>query len=223
MIGPLKARPDANGWFEPVLGRPPLVWPWALPHYFAVNVAPDPAVGNLGPLTSLRGVPGGIAEAPNPDRHRVEVIGFWHGNYRVVDVQHVPSRDKATEVATQNYKDLAIRFLLHSGAIVRENHKIDVTGDWPTEWTFRNISDLGVLCAYLYEESKRRGAGPMADAFRDSIGHAWPVTEQVVTFERCLTQAVTALYPWLSPKASEAIHGALWTIKDWRTKGVAPK
>lgn len=203
MIGTLKTRPDANGWFEPVLGRQPPFWPWAMPHYFAVNYAPDP-------------------EPVNHDRCRIEVIGFWRGEYHVFDVQHVTSRDKAAETAQQNFKDLHIRFLLNGSSIVRENHKIEVTGDWPKIWQFDRIGDLGVLCAYIYEKTKQRGAGPAADGFRDSIGHAWPIIEQVATFEACLNRAMTNLYPWLSSEAKEAIHNALWTIKQWRSSGAPP-
>ena len=211
---PLTPKPDLRGWFETVLGRPPTDWPWALPNLYAVNTALDAADEIAGARASPDGS-SSVRYKYNADRSRVEIVGFWRGEFRVIHVEHASSPAKAEKQAADVFTSFPVRYLLHAGATVRENVAVHITGDWPERWQIQRYQDLGVLCAFIYEQAQKSGAADAAEDFRRSIQFAWPVTEQVMVYRSALQYALRSLSRWLSVEALNAIREALATIQRW--------
>jgi len=207
-------KPDSRGWFEPVIGRSPTFWPWALPHIYAVNVAIDPKIEFVGASATPDGSLS-LRQGFNSDRSRVEVIGYWQNEFRVVHVEHAANRKQAEERAKNDFACLPIRYLMHDGHVVQENGEVRTTGSWPTEWKIQRYQDLGVLCAYIFEHAKQAGLVNEAEAFRRSIQPASPVTEQVMVYETALVQALNLFSHKLPSSATSAIRGALESIQGW--------
>ena len=104
---------------------------------------------------------------------------------------------------------------MHAGSIVRENAHVQITGAWPDRWEIRQYQDLGVLCAFVYEQARQQGAAEEAERFRNGIYSASPVTEQIMVYRGALVLARESLARWLSPQALKAIQAALATIRAW--------
>jgi hypothetical protein len=209
--------PDSRGWFESTLGHVPSDWPWALPHLYAVNVALDPAVQVAGASASPDG---SYAERHrfNANRSRFEVIGYWLGEFRVIHVRHAQKHVEAEKQAAKAFDALPIRYLMHSGKIVRENTAVHITGSWPEHWQFQRYQDLGVLCAFIYEQARQQGAGEAVEDYRKSVYEAWPASEQIEVYRSALEKASSTLYGWLPAEALNAIHEALATIEIWTSE-----
>jgi hypothetical protein len=211
---PNPPTPDPRGWFEPILGRAPADWPWALPHFFAINVAPDPDVEVAGARASLDGSYS-LRHALKADRSRVEVVGFWRDEFRVMDVRYTSTRAEANKEAVDVFTALPIRHLMHVGNSIRENSDVHITGTWPECWKIQRYQDLGVLCAFIYEQARQAGAAQVAEDFRNSLHAAWPVTEQVMVYRSALEVARKSLAHWLTADALAAVQVALSKIQSW--------
>jgi|WetSurMetagenome_2_1015567.scaffolds.fasta_scaffold11695_9 hypothetical protein len=186
---------DSHGWFQAVLPPPPPTWPWALPHLYAVNVAADP----------------GVLDTCS----RFEVIGFWHGEYALLHWEQTPTRSSADEQARSTFRELHVRYLLHSGEVIDENQGVEITGTWPAKWVVKSHQDVGVLCAFVYESAMAHGGRREADAFRSSITRAWPITEQLLVYVSALEMAHVALAPYLGPEVMTVLAEVLKTVRGW--------
>jgi len=207
-------KPDSHGWFEPIIGRSPTSWPWALPHIYAVNVAIDPKIEFVGASATPDGSLS-LRQGFNSDRSRVEVIGYWQNEFRVVHVEHTSNRKQAEESAMHDFSCLPVRYLMHDGRVVQENGEVPTTGNWPAELKIQRYQDLGVLCAFIFEQAKQVGLVNEAEAFRCSIRLASPVTEQVMVYEAALVQALNSFSHKLPSHITAVIRGALETIQSW--------
>jgi|GEM_PF-2346589 len=211
---PMSPKPDSHGWYEPILGRAPTSWPWALPHLYAVNVAADPTIEFFGASATPDGSLS-LRQGYNPDRTRIEIIGFWRNSFRVVDVDYASNRKQAGEAALNDFSCLPIRCFMQDGQTVRENPEVQITGEWPGVWKIQRYQDLGVLCAFIFEQTKRKGLIEAAEDFRRSIRPASPITEQVMVYEAALARALNSFSKELPPNVTSAISGALETIQSW--------
>jgi hypothetical protein len=132
-----------------------------------------------------------------------------------MDVRHAPTRAEAEKEAVEVFTALPIRHLMHVGNSIRENSHVHITGTWPERWPISRYQDLGVLCAFIYEQARQAGAADAAEDFRKSIHAACPVTEQVMVYRSALEVARKSLAHWLSADALAAVQGALTTIQSW--------
>lgn len=211
---PLLPNCDSHGWFQPVLPPPSPNWPWALPHFYAVNVAPDPGEEIIGVSAS----PDGSYEARSgflSGRAWFEVIGFWNGEYRLLHWNQTMTRDLAEKEAKNTFKTIAVRYLMRSGRVISENHKVEITGKWPTKWTVKTHQDIGVFCSFLYEQAKGNGGQSAADIFRNSITCASPVTEQLRVYILALEKAQVVLVPYLSSEIKIVLADVLRSARAW--------
>jgi len=156
-----------------------------------------------------------LTQGFTPDRTRIEIIGFWQKEFRVVDVAYASNRKQAEETATNDFLCLPILYFMEDGHTVRENPEVQITGDWPGVWKIQRYQDLGVLCAFIFEQINRRGLVEAAEDFRRSIRPASPITEQVMVYEAALVRALNSFSKELPSNVSSAISGALDVIQTW--------
>ena len=210
--------PNHGGLFEPVLGRAPADWPWALPHLLAVNVAPapvtEPHAASAAPDGEAHLVVGG-----SHDGARFEVLGYWRGDYGVVHAASFPTMAAAETEAETTFSSLRVRYLLRSGEVVKQRDEVEITGDWPDEWPFASLPDLGISCAFLYERARAHGAGEVAEDFRHAVTFAWPPTEQLIVYVEALQLARDSLSPCLSTPERDNLHAALKSARRWLKRG----
>lgn len=208
--------PLANdvGLFEPLLGRAPESWPWALPHLYAVNVAPESGEVVVG----VSADPSGAYREERSYRHdrgRFEVVGFWRGSFSVVDAQAFDSIEQARRVAHGAFEHLPIRFLMEHGTVKTENPIVAVSGEWPSQWRIQTLRDLGVLSAYVWEVACENGGRGAADDFRARLYPATPGTEQVVVYVQALEVARKSLSRFLSGPSIKALNEGLRVARAW--------
>jgi hypothetical protein len=203
-----------DGFFEPVIGMAPPSWPWALPHLYAANIAAE--TGDLV-IGATADPTGGFSEETSrrSDLGRLEIIGFWRGDFHVIRSRTFAHLEGATQAAQYTFDGIPIRFLMESGRVTRENEKVDVTGVWPEHWVFANLRDLSVLCAFLYESAMSGGAGERAEQFRARLGTAYPATEQVLVYIDALKEGYFLLEPFVSKEAHAALAKGLLVARDW--------
>jgi hypothetical protein len=205
---------DSHGWFQPVIHPAPPSWPWALPHLYGVNYAPDPGEEIIGASAS----PNGRSEIETGflnDRFRFEVIGYWQGDFALVHLAHSRSRELAEKEVRNTFEAIRVKYLMLSGQVVRENQKVEITGTWPSEWAVKSLQDIGIFCSFIYEQAKGRGGQRDADAFRESITRAWPPTEQLLVYISALELAQVKLVPHLESKAKEQLAEVLSVAQSW--------
>ena len=205
---------DSHGWFQPVIQPLPPSWPWALPHLYAVNVASDPGWAT----TRASAKRDGSVELSNrvvSDRSRFEVIGFWRGAFGLVHWERTMTRKRADDEAQSTFASIPVRYLMHSGQVIRENSTVLVTGSWPSQWSIDSLSDLGAFCAFIYDEAKEHGAQDEAKIFRQSIRFAWPPTEQLLVYIAALESAEAALSPWLTPSNRRHLAEVVLRARTW--------
>ena len=182
-----------------------------MPHLYAVNIAPDPGVEVVGASAS----PDGsftVRKGDVGDRMRYEMIGFWRGALHVVHSQRLVGRTTAEAAAQRDFSLLPVRFLLHAGVAHAENPDVAITGDWPQRWTFARYQDLGVFCAYIYDQVK---ADPLRDQFRGMIVFAAPVTEQLLVYLQALAFADATFSTVLRPDVRAQLQEARSTVHAW--------
>jgi hypothetical protein len=189
-------RPSTVGSFGPVIGFAPPSWPWALPHLYAANVYSGP-------------------DETHDEPGYVEIIGYWQGEFHVVDA--TPMRDLSAAIASakETFADLPVRCLLERGFLTRENPSVVITGEWPQTWTFVRFQDLGVLSAYLFECATAAGVSDRAQHFKSQIAFAWPITEQVLVYLRALELAKLELAPYLPQSARLALEAGIAAGRRW--------
>jgi hypothetical protein len=203
-----------NGLFEPVIGRAPASWPWALPHLYAANVASE--AGDA--IVSASADPAGAyleERSRRTDLGRVEIVGFWNGHLHVIDSEAFGYLDRARQAAKDAFDRLPIRFLMECGRVTQQNPAVEISGTWPEQWTFLRLQDLGVLCAFLYESAVARGAGEQANRFRALLHVATPATEQLVVYVGVLEAGRELLGPFLPKAAHTALKAGLKTARKW--------
>ena len=208
--------PLANdvGLFEPVLGKAPPSWPWALPHFYAVNVALESGDVVVGVTADPSGA---YQEERNyrTDRGRFEVVGFWRGSFSVVHAQAFDSIEQARREARDSFEQLAVRFFMEGGNIKGENPTVVVSGEWPARWRIERLQDLGVLSAHLWEVACGNGGQDAANDFRALIHLAAPATEQVLVYLHALEAANKSLPRFLTPPSIEALSEGLRAARAW--------
>jgi hypothetical protein len=198
---------------DDILGSPPVDWPWALPHLDSIETIPDPGVDVVGYSAHKDGT--GLARtATVRGRTRLVVVGYWHGEYAAMSTQVFLKKDDAEREADADFKRRPIRLRMRAGTIVGINDTIQITGNWPTEWAFNRLYDLGSFCAFLYGGLKTAGRGEEAEALRASLHYAMPGTEAISMFHRALSDGKRKFGQWLSPKACEALDMAITTCAD---------
>jgi hypothetical protein len=187
-----------SGLFEPVIGPAPEEWPWAFPHLYAVNFAPEETPEDAP------------EETPKDAKGwRVESIGFWDGRFHVVDSAAFAQRDVAEKAASDAFDGVPTRLLMDRGTVTKTNLAVQVTGRWPERWTFRRPSELRVFCAFLYDLAATRGGRARADEFRALASRASPASEQVLVYIRALEAGRALLGPFVSSKARAELENAL--------------
>ena len=214
MITASSLTPDHRGWFEPVVAPAPPDWPWALPHLYAVNVAPDQGVEIVGASASPDGT-SSVREGWVADRTRIETVGYWHGMFGLVECRRTETAASALSQATDLFRSRLVRFLMAAGRVTDENTSVQVTGEWPARWAFTKLSDLGVFCAFVFEQLKAAGAGAAAATFKTSLSAAWPPTEQLLVFIRSMEMAQNDLRKYLDAGTRNALDSALAIAKGW--------
>jgi hypothetical protein len=205
--------PDDSGAFGPILGRAPSDWPWAIPTLHTVNTYP--MIGDL--VTGASANPNGeySEDLSAVQLGCLEVIGYWRGEFHIVHSSEHPSLPLAQREAERTFSTLPVRFLSESGTVLDENPAVPVTGEWPHQWTFNQVQDLGVLCAYLYESAVIAHLTTQAEQFRDMITPAWPATEQLTVFIHAL-EFVERTFVARLPKASrDAADAGLRRARAW--------
>jgi hypothetical protein len=180
---------DSNGWFEPNIGTvAPAEWPWALPSLYCVNLAEDPGEEIASYSAKLDDSSKAVSRL-NGERHRVETVGYWNNSYRVVELQRFRTKSRAERYATDQFRCLPVRYLMHSGKVIDERPDVVLNGEWPLTWNFRSVRDLGVFCAYVYENAMIQGAKDFAQEFRASIVPGWPLHELIANYRKSLVLA----------------------------------
>lgn len=208
--------PTANdkGSFETVLLLVSDNWPYALPNLYAINVVSDPGMTITGWTTS----PDGENVARNAftlDRSKVESIGFWHGKYKIIEIKMFLSNEKAEQSAKELFANIPTKYLMQNGKIVEESEKIQITGDWPTDWKFLQIRDIGVFLCYLQELLNDKKEYVQVQKLRNSITPGWPPTEQILVFHNSLNLAKKELASSFDNRTKKLIDNALNVIEHW--------
>jgi hypothetical protein len=206
--------PHQHGSFWFTLGCAPSDWPWALPHLYAVNTATDP--GDL--LMAASASPSGEYEEVSElreDRARLEVVGFWNSEFRVVHRSEPLFGGNVRKQASEAFGDLPVRYLMEAGVSIRENPDVLITGKWPAEWNVRRYTDLGVFCSFLWDRARGRGGAAAAEELKSSISFAWPPTEQVLVYLSALQFAARHLSAWLSKKELRMLKAVTAQAEAW--------
>ncbi|MGA7193844.1 MAG: hypothetical protein WBW94_09445 [Anaerolineales bacterium] len=209
-------EPKANdkGSFETVL---PLIsndWPYALPHLYAINIASDPGIETIGWIASPDGE--NIAKKKMvSDRSKVEQIGFWHNEYKITRTRTFLNSEDARQNANESFKSIPTKYLMQSGKIIEENGSLVVTGDWPFNWHFSQLRDIGVFLCYLQILLQERNEDSQAQQLRDSITPAWPPTEVLLVFQKSLQLADKEFSTSFDNKTKKLIGDALKVTDRW--------
>ncbi|HUQ71601.1 MAG TPA: hypothetical protein VM165_18880 [Planctomycetaceae bacterium] len=217
MTPPPAPTPDEQGGFASVVVPAPPCWPWALPHWYAVNTAPDPGFEITGASASRDGT-SSVRERWVADRTRIETIGYWRGAFGLVAKSHPQTAAAGLSLARELFGTRPTRYLMVSGRIVEENSAVSVTGEWPAEWKATTLADLGTFCAFLFEQAATAGAGDAADQFKGSIHAASPPTEQLIVYIRSMEFARAKLAPHLDGHARHALEAFLHTARAWLSR-----
>jgi hypothetical protein len=165
------------------------------PVLYGVNCAPDPGEQLVGYSAKLDGSSKAISKFSN-QTYRAETIGYWHGDYRIVELQRFRNKVRAEAYATTQFDNLPVHYLMDSRKAVAERPEVEVTGEWQREWQFHTIRDLGVFCAYICEKARLRGNPDFAEEFRSSIRAAWPVTSLLNNYRESLMFAKMHFASW---------------------------
>lgn len=177
------------GSFETTLEMAPDDWPYALPHFYALNLV------------------------TTPGKVKLETVGYWQGQYKLIEVKVHPAVENAMKHQGELTPTIPIRYLMQDGRIVKENKDVQITGDWPAQWDFAQIRDIGVFLCYLWWLLKSQHRHEQARRLRASITPAWPPTELLLVFQESLLQAKQDFASDVA--TTKLINRALKTIKRW--------
>jgi hypothetical protein len=203
---------NCQGSFDTILLPAPDDWPYAIPHLYAVNIVSDPGMIITGWSASPNGQ-SNARSALDIGRSKVELIGFWHGEYKIIETKTFPSPAIAEEFAKETYKSIPTKFLLRNGNVMEENGIVQITGDWPVVWNFVQLRDIGVFLGYLQMLLKNRNKNEQAQRLKESITPAWPPTEIILVFQQSLQLARKEFL--LDTATRKLIDKALRTVKRW--------
>ncbi len=206
--------PDANGSFQHTLDGVSDALPWILPHYYAVNAVRQPKQVLVGWSADPSGE-NRPHKALNPDYSVVETIGYWKRNYFVASTQEFRSWSEAESEAKQLFVTTPIRFLMIQGQPTSENRVVRITGDWPSDWHFGQVRDLGVFFCYLVSITESRGDTQLARKVKRSLSPAWPPTELILSYQRAFRSARAELADTLSERDKALVETALTVIDIW--------
>lgn len=205
--------PTAAGLFGPAIGRASDAWPWALPAFYAINVAPG-TTNVIAPV-----VPHHAVRSERPRRTAqvgwIELVGFWAGRFGLVSVTQVASVGAAWGAARSTFQQLPVRFLMMQGQITAEDPRVELTGTWPAVWTFRRVTDLGVLCAYIYDQTRAGGGREDAIVFRHLVPPPAAGARQLLMYLQALAYARAHCAPWLSPIVKTHLAKGFAAAKAW--------
>src|SRR5262249_40863986 len=185
--------------------------PWVTPTCVAANVYSMP--GRFPARVVAR--PSGeteITEGFRADLSGVELLARWRGTFAVIDESGPLSHEAMLKRATDMFGRLPIRFLTERGVTLRENLSVSLEDDWPATIPIRGFRDLGVICAFLFENAVANGAGSSAVAFRKMIRATTPGTEMLVMYRDALLFASTNLRPQVDARAKDVLDGALRAV-----------
>ncbi len=205
---------DASGSFSKILAPVPDDWPWILPHYYAVNVVSDPKVAVVGWTAS----PDGDDQSHTAfvaDYSKTEVVAFWQKTYRIVSVKDFLNRADAEQQARDYFRNIPTKYLMFNGQAIEENQSVVLTGDWPPDWEFAQIRDLGVFFCYLVILAQSKGAIKRAQKVKESLLPAWTQTELILSYQKAFQVAQKELWALLSARENKLIDKALKTLSGW--------
>ena len=104
---------------------------------------------------------------------------------------------------------------MYNGKIISENQTLLLTGDWPSNWGFATIRDLGVFFCYLVILAQSKGKTKQAEKVKASLSPAWPPTEAILSYQNAFQVAQKELGQILDAHEKALIEKALRTIKSW--------
>jgi hypothetical protein len=103
---------------------------------------------------------------------------------------------------------------MKDGLVICTNETIQITGEWPAEWKFTRLYDLGSFGACLYGELKIARREEEAEAFRASLHAAVPGTEAITMFHRAFSRCREKSGQWLGAKISRDLDHAIAKCAD---------
>ena len=202
------------GNIQGLLSNPPSDWPWTLPNFYALETKSEPGPGIVGYSAHKDG--SGEARIENiSDRTRVSLIGFWRGVYALMESKTFLKRADAERCADRWFREMPIRFRVRDGMVAWTDESVRITGDWPVEWEFRRVRDLGVLCAFLHEELLKCDRAEEARALKASLHRVMPGTEMIAMFRAALSNTKEKWGELLSARALVALEAAMKQIDSW--------
>ena len=205
---------DSHGGFESVVGNASSSWPWAFPHYYAVNSYAAPDIGVVGCTASPDGsseVKTGMIEG----RTIVEFLVFWDGKFAVERSRTYMTRERALAAAKSSYSELPVRYLMSNAKVVSENVSVEITGAWPKLWKYESIRDLGIFLAYLDQQVRAADEDLLADQVKMSIRVASTPTEVIVNYIESLETAKDKFRGVLNDSDKYELENAIGVAKGW--------
>lgn len=206
---PLVGLPEADalGGYRSILGQCSVEWPWILPEIFAFNLVPTPTRGIVGARATRDGTvearPGVLRE-----RMRVEVIGFWRGQYALQESLRVDSRKQFQDFLDGVDGKLPIRYVLDQGRVLNSFDDVVIHGEWPVRWRFGCPRMLELFCAFLNERLLDRGFEALADRLRARVPRRGFRPRRYADYRHAIQFAEDVLAPLLSPEERRAVERA---------------
>ncbi|MBI5035198.1 MAG: hypothetical protein HZB51_32125 [Chloroflexi bacterium] len=198
---------DQSGSFAKTLAPAPETWPWALPHYYAINTVSDPGEIVVGWVASPNGTQQS-RQAFSADRSRVETIGLWHASFAILETVQFAHRSEAEHYASEVFQAIPTKFMMHDGQIIADSKIVELTGDWPRTWHFSQIRDLGVFLCYLVLRARAASKTKEANRLQETLQFAWPPTELLANYRRALQTARNELHSILDGETQLALKQA---------------
>ena len=198
---------DALGGYRSILGESSADWPWILPEIFAFNLVPTPTKGIVGARATRDGVvsarPGVLRE-----RMRVEVIGFWRGQYALQESLRVDSRDQFHRFLRGLDGKLPLRYVLDQGKVLSSFDDVIIHGEWPLRWRFGSPRVIELFCAFLNERLLDRGFEALANRLRSRAPKKGFRPRKYGDYRHAMQFAFDVLGPFLSPEERSAVERA---------------
>jgi len=206
--------PNSNGSYFGILKNAPELWPWALPHYFAVNVASHPGEK----IVSANATPTGEVQLETKsDSHiyGVETIAYWREQFAMSNITLVGSKEKSLRKAKHIFHMGRTRLLLTGGKQIAENAQVNVTGEWSGIPSVKSVNDMGWFFSYLYDYLIANQHLSVASQLRKSIYRAWPINEMVLMYIDVLDWSQKNISQHLDWKHRLALRKAKRKARNW--------
>jgi hypothetical protein len=202
---------SVNGRFKDVIPPASSSWPWAFPVIYALNIAKECGTKLSWASAKPDGSVSIKSEKVN-DQAIIEQIGFWKGNFGLVNSSHFQSVKIAMEAADSLFKIGLVKFIMEQGEIIRENEELSTNGTWPETWVIDSIQKIGIFCAYLYDLSHSDNL-ETANKFKDSLVVAGPWSEQLIVYLNSLNFAAENMsFP---PTVRSQVNKVILQIQTW--------